>query len=108
VVGIEVACGDDADRFLPLAAASIGEDAITTQSAFTVIDEADFYRKRGRTLAQIRGLAVERDGAPVGALEDVVIGTHGAVAELVIAGGERVAFDETVEITGTPADRTAA
>lgn len=108
VVGIEIVCGDEARRFLPLPAVKVGEDEIATSSAFTVIDDADFYRKRGRTLAQIRGNVVERQGAELGRLEDVVVGPAGAVAELVLAGGERVAFDEKLEIAAAPAGRTAA
>jgi hypothetical protein len=107
VVGIEVACGDEADRFLPLAAATIGDNEISTGSAFTVIDDADFYRQRGRTLAQVRGRTVEREGVALGALDDVVVAAHGAVVELVLAGGQRIPFDEALTITATPG-RTAA
>lgn len=108
VVGLAIVCGDAADRFLPLAAASIGETEIAVESAFTVMDDAGFYRKRGRTLREVRGKAVEHGGAALGEVEDLVLGPHGTVAELVLVGGRRVAYDETTQIATAPAGRTAA
>jgi hypothetical protein len=50
VLGFEVRCGDEAQRFLPFAVARIGTDEIALDSALTLIDEPDldFYRGRSR------------------------------------------------------------
>ena len=53
VLGFEVACGDGAHRFLPLAVAQLAADEITLHSALTLIDESDLdlYRRNTRRLA---------------------------------------------------------
>jgi len=66
VLGFEVACGDGAHRFLPLAVASLAADEITVHSALTLIDESDldFYRRNTRRLADV-GFAdpwIDEDG----------------------------------------------
>lgn len=98
LVGIEMVCGDHAHRFVPLAAARVLEDEIALESAFTLIDDASFYRKRGRTLAALRGTAVDHDGEGLGALADVVLGAHGAVTHVLLEDGERVAVDEQTHL----------
>jgi uncharacterized protein YrrD len=108
VVGIELVCGDQAHRFLPLAAASVADDQVVVDSAFTVIDDASFYRKRGRTLATLRGVPVEHAGAVVGTFSDVVVGAHGAVDELVLDGERRLPFDDATVLGLSPLGRTAA
>ena len=96
VVGIYVVCGDDAERFLPLAAAVFGADEIGVETALAVIDDADFYRKRGRTLAELKGSGVDESGVGVGVLEDVVVAADGTVTHLVLDGGRRLPLgDET-------------
>lgn len=52
VLGFEVACGDGAQRFLPLAGADIRSDEIALASALVLINERDldFYRARARRL----------------------------------------------------------
>jgi hypothetical protein len=102
VVGIELVCGDQAHRFLPLAAATVGDDEVVVDSAFTVIDDGDFYRKRGRSLAQLRGVTVEQAATTVGTLADVVLGAHGAVTDVVLENGERLPLDEQTTYGGAP------
>jgi hypothetical protein len=106
VVALEVSCGDDAVRFLPLGAARIGDGEIAVESAFTVIDDTGFYRTRGRTLTEIRGEAVESGGVAIGTIEDVVVDAYGSVCELVLEAGRRVPFDQRVQIAAR--GRTAA
>ena len=55
LVGFEVRCGDDAQRFLPFAVVDLHEDEIAVNSALALIDERnlDFYRSRSRRLADL-------------------------------------------------------
>jgi hypothetical protein len=55
VVGFEILCGDDAQRFLPFAVARLRPDEIALESALTLIDEGDldFYRRRLRRLSDL-------------------------------------------------------
>ena len=70
ILGLDVLCGDGANRFLPFATARRGENRIEIDSTLTLLDqgELEFYRARGRTLASVPELAdarVEADGALV-------------------------------------------
>ena len=67
LLGFEVICGDEAQRFLPFAVARVGVDEIALESALTLIDERDldFYRRRSRRLSEL-GYAdpwIDEDGA---------------------------------------------
>ena len=55
VLGFEVMCGDETERFLPFAVARIGTEEIALDSALTLIDERDldFYRRRSRRLSEL-------------------------------------------------------
>jgi hypothetical protein len=91
VLGFEVRCGDDARRFLPLAAARVREGEIAIGSPLTLLDELPFYRARGHGLAALRGARVANASHEVGTLRDVVFGDDGSIRELVVAtdAGER-------------------
>jgi hypothetical protein len=98
-------------RFLPLAAASISEDALTITSPLVLLeeDELAFYRDRTFALASLRGRTIERGGRPVGTLLDVVVGEGGVLVEAIIetdVGEERLPFDGTVRFR--PGSRSAA
>lgn len=87
VLGLVVACGDGATRFLAWPAASVRPGEIAVGSALMLLDDVDFYRSRGRSF---RGLL----GEPVDAhdpLRDIVVARDGTVLELVIGqdGAER-------------------
>lgn len=86
VVGLEVVCGDDARRFLPLAAARVREDEIAVGSALLLLegDDVGFYRRRGLSLAALRGRRVVLSGRPAGVLRDVGIAPDGRVTRLVV------------------------
>ena len=101
LLGLEVRCPDDAHRFLPLAAARIGESEIAIGSSLLLLDELPFYRARGRSLQALRGWAVETAGAAAGALKDVLVGEDGQIERLVVdgpAGELRVRVDAAVKI----------
>jgi hypothetical protein len=110
-VGLDLVCGDDVHRFLPLPTATLSDREISIPSALVLLeeDELAFYRSRALALSSLRGSPVERDGREVGALRDVVVGDDGAlVAVLVEQDGlaKRVPFDGTLRFA--PEARTAA
>ena len=91
-LGIDVLCGDDWHRFLPLAAADVREDAIVVGSPLTLLEESElrFYRDRASTLSQLRGAELDRDGEPLGRLRDVELGPGGSVEGVVVEQGGTV------------------
>ena len=64
-LGLDVLCGDDSHRFLPLAAAQVHADSIEVGSALTLLTdvELEFYRGRGSTLRELRARRGVRDVA---------------------------------------------
>ena len=108
VVGLDVLCGDELHRFLPLPTAAIGDDGITIHSPLVLLeeDELAFYRARAFSLSSLRGHAVQRKGRDVGKLRDVVLRTDGELLTAILDGGRRVPFDCTLRFA--PARRTAA
>jgi uncharacterized protein YrrD len=108
VVGLDVRCGDDVHRFLPLPTAAIGDGALTIHSPLVLLeeDELDFYRARAFALSSLRGRAVTNQGESVGKLRDVVFAPSGELRAVVLDTGKRLPFDET--LTFAPQSRTAA
>ena len=83
-LGLDVLCGDDRHRFLPLSAATLHEDRIEAASPLVLLDlrEDGFYRREARALAELRG-------APLAGgrrLQDVVLGRGWSIEELVLDG----------------------
>src|SRR5918912_2705760 len=72
VLGFEVRCGDEALRFLPLAAAHVRDGEIAIGSTLTLLDELAFYRRRGHALGALRGSRVASARTELGTLRDVV------------------------------------
>jgi hypothetical protein len=74
-LGFDVLCRDESHRFLPLTAATIGDDQIDVESPLALLaeEQLDFYRKRARWLREL-----------VPTLEDAWVNTDGTV-ELVIS-----------------------
>ena len=107
-VGLDVLCGDEVHRFLPLPTAVLEHDALTIHSPLVLLeeDELDFYRARAFSLGSLRGRPVTRRGKHVGKLRDVVVGPGGELRAVVLEEGERVPFDNTLELA--PQRRTAA
>jgi hypothetical protein len=89
-LGLDVLCGDDRHRFLPVAAADVRDDHLEASSPLALLDLRDdsYYRRETRSLGGLRGTAV--DGA---ALEDVVLDGGWRIVELVLEDGERVPLD---------------
>ena len=85
-VGLEIVCGDEVRRFLPLATATLRDDEIAVGSALMLLEEAElaFYRDRADALSGLRGLELERDGRPVGRLSDVVVGEGGTLEGVLV------------------------
>ena len=81
VVGLEVERADGVRRFLPLAAARIGDDRVAVGSALLLLDEnvGAFYRRRSSSFAALVGLTVERAGQPLGRLVDLVVAPDGTI-----------------------------
>jgi len=110
-VGIDVLCGDGAHRFLPLPTAVVEADAITITSPLVLLeaDELAFYRSRSFTLGSLRGRAVEREGATLGMLRDVIVAADGDLAAVVVerdGSTDRIPFDGDLRFA--PERRSAA
>jgi sporulation protein YlmC with PRC-barrel domain len=88
-VGLEIACGDDARRFLPFAVVQLRDDAIELRSPLVLLDatELAFYTSRGVTFRSVRGTAVLVAGDPVGTVADLVLAVDGTI-ESVVVGAE--------------------
>jgi len=108
VVGIDVLCGDEVHRFLPLPTAAVGDDAIAIHSPLVLLEEdgLDFYRARTFRLSALRGRPVQRDGRDVGKLRDVVLSSDGRLVAAILDDGRRVPFDGTLHVA--PERRSAA
>lgn len=70
ILGLDVLCGDGANRFLPFSTVRRGAIGVEIDSTFTLLDprELEFYRSRGRALTSVPELAdarIEADGALV-------------------------------------------
>src|SRR2546421_658912 len=63
-VGLEVVCGDDERRFLPLAVAVVDGDSIAIESPLLFVGESglSFYREEASTLRALRGARIEQRG----------------------------------------------
>jgi hypothetical protein len=108
VVGLDVLCGDEVHRFLPLPTAAIAEDGLTIHSPLVLLeeDELGFYRARAFSLESLRGKPVTRKEKSVGKLRDIVFVRDGTLLALRLVSGERIAYDETLRLA--PVRRTAA
>jgi hypothetical protein len=80
VLALELHCGDEATRLLPIAAASIRSSEIAVSSALVLVDErgAAFYREHATSLRDLR----ER-----GELADIVMRPDGTIVALVTVAG---------------------
>ena len=94
VVGVDVLCGDEVHRFLPLPTASVSGDEIAILSPLVLLeeDQLHFYRSKTFALSTLRGRTVERKSRDLGALGDVVVDPMGELVAVVVAG-KRIASD---------------
>ena len=90
-LGLDVLCGDERHRFLPVSAADVRDDHVEASSPLVLLDLRDdsYYRRETRSLGALRGRAV----AAGAELEDVVLGDGWRIVELVLEDGERVPLD---------------
>lgn len=93
-VGLDVLCGDEVHRFLPLPTASVGDDEIAILSPLVLLEEHEllFYRSKTFALSALRGRPVQRKGRDLGALGDIVVDAAGELVAVVVAG-QRIASD---------------
>ena len=107
-VGIDVLCGDEVHRFLPLPTVAVGAEALTIHSPLVLLeeDELDFYRSRAFALSSLRGRPVTHNRLDVGKLRDVVLARDGQLIAVVLETGERIAFDDALAFA--PEKRSAA
>ena len=103
VVGLDVRCGDERKRFLPLAAAHVGQHEIAVSSPLVLLDEAQvsFYRAGGTSLSALRGAKVLRHGLEDGRLADVELGPGAEVVAIVLTDGRRLPLGEGVHLVET-------
>lgn len=102
VLGLEVACGDDERRFLPLAVAAFDEKDVRVSSPLVLLNasELSFYTTRGSTFRALRGTSVVRGRETLGRLDDLVLGEDAQIAAVVVDGNE-VAYTDVVRL-GAP------
>jgi hypothetical protein len=93
-VGLDVLCGDDEHRFLPLSTATVRDEAIAIESALMLLDAAQlaFYRDRATSLRSLRGAAVEQRDRVVGVLRDVQVDADGALVGLDLENGDTIEY----------------
>jgi hypothetical protein len=91
-IGYVVRCGDESQRFLPLAASQTSHEEIAVGSALMLLEDVGFYRTRGTSFRSLLGGEVRRSGRPAGRLRDLVLsGGHVTELELDRGGADGVA-----------------
>jgi PRC-barrel domain protein len=111
VVGLDIACGDGAHRYLPLPVAVVQDKELVISSPLVLLeeDELSFYRTRTFAYSSLRGRPVEVAGVVAGKLVDIVIDSSGALVEVIVDDGgrtRRIAFADSMRFV--PATRSAA
>lgn len=110
-IGLDVLCGDEVHRFLPLPTALVTDEDIVIRSPLVLLeeDELDFYRSRTLQLRSLRGRGIDYRGRHSGTFVDAVIAADGELRSVVVdQNGRRVelAYDGAVGIA--PERRSAA
>jgi hypothetical protein len=85
-IGYVVLCGDESQRFLPLAASQTTDQEIRVGSALMLLEDVGFYRTRGTSYRSLLGGQVHRRGRPAGRLRDLVL-SAGKIVELELDRG---------------------
>jgi len=108
VVGLDVRCGDEVHRFLPLPTAAIADGALMIHSPLVMLeaDQLAFYRSRSFSLASLKRRPVMKNGRNVGVLLDIVFSRDGTLAAVLLDEGKRVPFDGSLGFA--PQSRSAA
>jgi hypothetical protein len=86
VVGLDIACGDGAHRYLPLPVAVVKDKELAISSPLVLLEEHElgFYRTRTFAYSALRGRTVEVGGVPAGKLSDIVIDSSGALVDVIV------------------------
>jgi hypothetical protein len=111
IVGLDLLCGDGEHRFLPLAAATVGDHAVSLASPLVLLEDTElaFYRSRTLSLAALRGRPVRRRDVDLGVLRDLLFGLDLSVEAVVVERDGRevtVPFDDSLRFD--PRSRSAA
>lgn len=86
LVGLEVACGDGKDRFLPFPACEVRDGTIAVESALVLLEgNLEFYRLDGCTFSELRETPVLVGDDDAGTLADLLVSPDGEVARIVAA-----------------------
>ncbi len=85
-LGFVVRCGDESQRFLPLAAAQLNAEEIAVGSALMLLEDVGFYRARGSSFRSLLGGEIRQGGRTVGRLRDLVL-AGGWVTQLELRRG---------------------
>ena len=86
VLGFVVRCGDESQRFLPLAASQPTQKEIAVGSALMLLEDVAFYRTRSTSFRTLLGGEVQHRGRTAGRLRDLVV-SGGSVTELELQRG---------------------
>ena len=110
-VGLDLLCGDEVHRFLPLPTATVSDDEIAIRSPLVLLeqDELDFYRSRAFSLNSLRGEPVAHNRTVVGELSDVVVAGDGRLLGVIVQSGgkrRRIPYDPAIRLA--PRKRSAA
>jgi hypothetical protein len=108
VLGFVVLCGDDAQRFLPYAAAEAHADEIVVGSALVLLDDVAFYRARAHSLRALLGGEVTTGDHGEGPLRDLVVRADGVVEHLVVGVDGRARRVAALGARVTPQHASAA
>ena len=106
-VGLDVICGDEVHRFLPLPTAAVRKEEIGILSPLVLLErrELDFYRAQTLALSRLRGGTVELYGRALGPLRDVVVSEDGRVIAAIVHE-QRIVIDRGLRFA--PKRRSAA
>jgi hypothetical protein len=93
-LGLDVLCGDERHRFLPVSGADVRDDHVEASSSLVLLDlRADsVYRRQARPLSALRGKPIAKEGP----LQDVVLGPTWRIVELVLEDGKHVPLNGIV------------
>lgn len=103
-LGLDVRCGDDCRRFLPLTACELADRRIEVASALVFMEDR-FYREHARSLLALRGLPVARYGRHAGTLADLVVAEDGEARAVVVetpTGASELPLDDDLLLAVEP------
>ena len=102
-LGLEIHCGDDSRRFVPLSVVRFSVRGIELASPLVMLEERElaFYTQRGSTLRALRHADVDVRGRFAGSLVDIAIDREGLITEVIVltaSGLERLSYGPDVVV----------